>query len=174
MSRSFLWCCESWTLTVHDKRRIQTTELAMLRRFAGPRRRPQEDYIEWLRRATHAAENERNKAGITSWVAAASMKKWTWAGHVARMNEHRWASRLTTWRDSVWWSGQDQRTTASRPMRSRAGHFTRWETDLCKFVKVLGWNHWRLQARSLTTDEWNSFKEQFAAAACKSLRQRVE
>ena len=58
----------------------------MLQMFAGPRRRPQEEYVDWLRRATHAAEGERDKAGIKSWVAAASIRKWMWVGHVARMD----------------------------------------------------------------------------------------
>ena len=174
MSRSFLCCCESWTLTAQDKRRLQTTERAMLRRFAGPRRRPQEEYVDWMRRATYSAEDERAKAGIASWVVAASRKKWMWAGHVTRMSEHRWASRLTSWRDSVWWSDQDQRTSAPRPLRSRAGHFTRWEAEVCKFASSLEWGHWKLKARSMSTEDWNSFREPFAAAACKSLRRRVD
>ena len=133
VARSVLWCCESWTLTVAEKRRLQSTERAMLRRFAAPRRAHDEDYLSWLSRSTHSAERARDSAGINSWNVAASLRKWSWAGHVARMHAHRWASRMTTWRDSVWWAEQDHRSSPSviRPMRARVGHFTRWETELC-------------------------------------------
>ena len=133
VARSVLWCCESWTLTVAEKRRLQSTERAMLRRFAAPRRAPDEDYLVWLSRATHSAENTRDSIGIKSWNVAASLRKWSWAGHVARMDVHRWASRMTAWRDAGWRAEQDHRSSPSvvRPMRARAGHFTRWGGELC-------------------------------------------
>ena len=49
VGRSMSWGCESWTLTLKDKQRLQSVERAMLRRFAGPRRNGHEDYIIWLR-----------------------------------------------------------------------------------------------------------------------------
>ncbi len=85
VGRSVLWCCESWSLTVKQKHRLQTTERAMLRRFAGPRRAPEEDYITWLRRATHSAEAVRDQAGISSWIKYASFRKWSLGGHVEAM-----------------------------------------------------------------------------------------
>ena len=126
VGRSVLWCCESWSLTFRQKQRLLITERAMLRRFLAPRRSPVEDYITWLRRATHHAETMRDEAGIKGWVNYASCQKWMWGGHVVRMNAHRWVSRLTQWRDEVWWREQDYRITA-RPVRSRPGHFNRWE-----------------------------------------------
>ena len=169
-----MWCCESWLLTVRDRQRLQSVERSMLRRFAGPRRAPDEEYVAWLQRSTRSAEHARDSAGISSWNVQVAFRKWGWAGHVARMNQHRWASRLTFWRDSEWWGQQDHRTSGvvSRPMRSRQGHFSRWETELCKFSETQAWPDWRQRAGQLTTPEWNAFCKQLAAFACKSLKRR--
>jgi len=176
VGRSLLWCCESWTLSLKEKQRLQSTERAMLRRFAGPRRAPDQEYIDWIREATHRAEKSRDEAGIRSWCAAAAFQKWHWAGHVARMSDHRWAARMTKWRGSEWWVAQDQRSSKStpRPMRARPGHFTRWEEELVKFSTNMGWGHWKKAASERSTAEWNSFSGTFSAIACKSLTRRVD
>jgi hypothetical protein len=163
VGRSVRWCAESWTLSRKEKQRLQSTERAMLRRFAAPRRAPGQEYIEWLRHATHCAETARDEAGIRSWCASAGFQKWSWAGHVARMNAHRWAARMTKWRNSAWWTAQDHSTSLSnpRPMRSRAGRFTRWETDLCKFAATQDWADWAAKATSISTSDWNSFADAF-------------
>ena len=43
VTQTALWCCESWLLTQKEKQLLQTTQHAMLRRIAGPRRRPDEE-----------------------------------------------------------------------------------------------------------------------------------
>ena len=176
VTRSALWCCESWTLTVHQKRKLQSAERAMLRRFAGPRRAPREEYLDWLRRSTYAAEAARDAAGLRSWNADASSRKWHWAGHVARMNDHRWASRLTVWRNAAWWAKQDHGTSPNvvRPMRARAGHFTRWESEVRTFAQGLARNYWNINAAELMKAEWNSFANDFCSYANKSLQKRVD
>ena len=173
VARLVLWCCESLSLTIKQKQRLQTTERAMLRRFAGPRRAPEEDYISWVRRATHSAEAVRDRAGIKSWVKSAAFQKWSWAGHVARMDVHRWAPRLMRWRDEVWWREQDHGTSASaaRPMRARSGHFNRWEQGLSKYAKTIQQEDWKSFAGALSTEIWNSHGLHFSDFSCKCLRQ---
>jgi hypothetical protein len=169
VSKSMMWACESWTLTVKDKQRLQSVERAMLRRFAGPRRNSTEDYIPWLSRATHAAEQARNSVGIKSWTDSVAAKRWSWAGHVARMYAQRWASRLTKWRGSDWWKGQDHDTNSGRPLRARAGHFRRWENELVKFATHIGWNSWWQTAQTMTTPSWNNYCADFIAFANRSV-----
>jgi len=131
------------------------------------------NYIVWLR---GVAEVARDTAGIRSWIIQAARCKWSWAGHVARMNKHRWASRLTIWRDSRWWAEQDHRTShaAVRPLRSRPGHFSRWEAELCKFSLTQGWPDWRQKAAEISTEQVNEFSTNFAAFANKSLKRGSE
>ena len=82
-----LWGSESWTLTVAEKLKFRGVERSMLRRFAGPRRAPEEEWLTWIKRATKAAVQAADKAGIKSWVYQHARVKWNWAGHVARMEE---------------------------------------------------------------------------------------
>ena len=140
--------------------------------FVAPRRAPDEDYLAWLSRATHSAESARDSVGIKSWGVAASLRKCSWAGHVARMNAQGWASRMTAWRDSVWWAEQDHRSSPSviRPMRARVGHFTRWEAELCKFSSSLDWPHWWNSAAEVSTVEWNTYSERFSQFVMKSVQ----
>ena len=69
-----LWCCESWTLTRQLKQTVRKTQGAMLQRFACPRRRPEEEYIDWIRRATCQAELEASQARVRMWLQAALMQ----------------------------------------------------------------------------------------------------
>jgi len=146
----------------------------MLRRFAGAKRRPNEAYVEWIVRATRFAEDNRNSSGVKSWNEAILCKKWSWAGHVARLNAHRWAQRLSKWRDHEWWQSQDQSTSAIRPKRAREGHFARWETEVTNCAAHLDWSSSSQKAGTMTTLEWNARCKEFAAFAGRSLRKRVD
>ena len=97
-----LWCCESWLITQPEKRLLKTTLHAMLRRIAGPRRRPLEDWLDWIKRSTRQAVAAARKLGIRLWHEAHLRVKWNWAGHVLRMSPDRLARRATVWRDSSW------------------------------------------------------------------------
>eukprot|EP00973_Karenia_brevis_P085325 11841722-Karenia_brevis.AAC.1 len=59
-----LWCAESWTLTVRQKRRLRTIQRHMLRTIAGPRRHADEDYLKWIRRASEQAEERARTAKV--------------------------------------------------------------------------------------------------------------
>ena len=89
----------------------------MLRRIVGLGRRPDEDYIDWLQRATHKAEQLASDAGLVNWVHSHLLSKWHWAGHVARRLADTWISRTASWRDSDW-----QSSVAESGMATRKGH----------------------------------------------------
>eukprot|EP00973_Karenia_brevis_P023276 3205690-Karenia_brevis.AAC.1 len=56
-----------------------------------------ENYVDWIRRATHIAENAMSKAKVEDWVSKQRRLKWSWAGHIARRQDHRWSSEVLTW-----------------------------------------------------------------------------
>ena len=133
-----LWCAQTWTLTSDQKRRLSTTQRDMLRRFAGPRRRAEENWVSWVRRATWAAEAHAVESGVKPWVGEHLKLKHQWAGHVARMKGSMWAHRCTRWRDKAW-----QRQQAHvRAMRVCVRRWTRWEDDLVGFAEHSGWVDW--------------------------------
>jgi len=68
VSQSALWCCESWTLSVAQKRHLRAVQRNLLRRFVGPRRKPNEDYLTWIRRATPIADALARQAGCECWL----------------------------------------------------------------------------------------------------------
>jgi len=87
--RSLLWGAESWTLTLAEKRKARSMQRSMLRRFAGPRRQTDEDFVSWIRRSTRAAVEAAASAGVGCWVRDHLKAKWCWAGHLAPLGEYR-------------------------------------------------------------------------------------
>ena len=148
VTQTVLWCSESWLLTVKEKRLLVTTQNRMLRRIAGPGRRPEEPWVDWIRRSTRAARKHAEHAGIRFWLDSHLKAKWCWAGHVARMQPARLACRSLKWRDSAWWKTEVQGFPTSlrmhRPHRTR---WFRWEDDLKRYASDSGWESWQTVAQ---------------------------
>jgi hypothetical protein len=157
VSKSALWCADSWTLTVKQKRHLRAVQRAMLRRMVGPGRKPNEEYIPWIKRTTHIAEDRAREAGVKCWLRQHLRLKWQWAGKIASMSEERWAYRLTAWRDSTWQS--EHGTATDRPSRSRPGNRLRWEDDLRKYAASKGLDAWRTTAQTSAT--WHAHEDPF-------------
>ena len=126
VGRSVLWGAASWTLCKRDARMLRTVQRDMLRRFAAGRRKHDEDYVDWIKRATAEAEQALERARLKSWHEKQLVAKWRWAGHIARMLQYRqqsWAFKTTCWRDEemiiFWESFHD--AFGNRPFRARAG-----------------------------------------------------
>ena len=161
VSKTALWCADSWTLSVKQKRHLRAVQRAMLRRMVGPGRMPDEEYIPWIIRSTHIAEDRARDAKVNCWLKQHLRLKWQWAGKIANMNEERWAYRLTAWRDSAWQSEHGAET--GRPLRSRPGNRLRWEDDLRKYATSNGFGTWRTAALSNAT--WHDHEDKFIECA---------
>ena len=158
VSKTMLWCSESWKLSVAEKRALRAAQRAMLRKMIGPKRRPDEDYIDWIKRSTKDVEAKANRCGVRCWCESFLSAKWRWAGRVARTEDERWAKRCTTWRDSAWCAAK-----GPRPLRSRQGRHYKWEDDLRQFSTAFGWDAWRSMA--LDEEKWLSHEDDFIAWA---------
>ena len=161
VAMSLLWCSETWALTVKQKRHLRAVQRAMLRKMMHIGRRPEEDYLTWIRRATKKAEEEAKKSGVKCWLSMHLESKWRWAGSLANMSAERWAARTTFWRDSDWWSYQPRGSSSygARPIRSRPGNMLRWEDDLRKYAAQCDLDSWQ-EAASNEAD-WKSHEEAF-------------
>ena len=159
VTQTALWCCESWLLTQNEKRLLQTAQHAMLRRIAGPRRKPGEEWVEWIKRSTRQAVRAAKDAGIRFWRDAHLKAKWTWAGHVFRMADDRLARRAVTWRDSQWQATEYALPASLRLRRPCRTRWFRWEDDLRKYAEHCSWQSWQsvAQNRSAWSDHANSF-----------------
>ena len=163
VGQSVLWCSESWIVTKEEKRLLTTAQNCMLRKIAGPRRAPDEDWVTWVQRSTRIARERALKCKVRLWADAHLKAKWTWAGHVQRMQSDRLAVRATVWRDSEWWRTElllPRSLRITRPCRTR---WFRWEDDLKRYAKHCGWACW--QESAANREVWLKHRDAFAAFA---------
>ena len=170
VGRSLLWGAESWTLTVAEKKKIRGMQRSMLRRFAGPRHEADEDFVSWIRRSTRAAMEAARSSGVNRWVINHLKAKLCWAGHLACMREYRqesWAFKATFWRDSRWRGeyAAGGPLYSVRPLRSRAGRWSRWEDEIVHGYQQFGDDAWSLHAGD--RKRWNGMAQVFADARFK-------
>ena len=113
----------------------------------------QESWVQYIVRATRIAESAMKRVNVTDWVTEQRLRKWRWAGHVARRTDNRWGVRLLYWRP----------TDGSR----RVGRPTvRWTDSIDTFA----WSRlgaapgdWRLYAYDRRG--WEGWAEEFAKDA---------
>ena len=147
VTQTVLWCCESWLITQPEKRLLKTTLHAMLRRIAGPRRRPLEDWLDWIKRSTRQAVAAARKHGIRLWHEAHLRVKWNWAGHVLRMSPDRLARRATVWRDSSWQATEMLLPASLRIRRPARTRWFRWEDELRRYAAQSAQQPWQEAAQ---------------------------
>ena len=148
VTQTALWCCESWLLTVKEKRLLESTQNRMLRKFAGPGRRPEEPWVDWVKRSTRTARKHAESAGIRFWLDAHLKAKWGWAGHTVRMQPDRLACRAAAWRDSEWWKEEMELPASLRHHRPHRTRWFRWEDDLKKYASECAWGSWQSVAKT--------------------------
>ena len=109
-----LYGCAAWTLTSVQERRLTTTRRRMLRWIAGLRRHGlEEDWVDFVKRATHSSEQYAERHGAKDWVLLYKAKKWNFAGKTARQHDGRWSHKLLDW--TPWFRTLPYRTVG-RPM----------------------------------------------------------
>jgi len=86
---SFLYGCETWSLTLREERKLRLFENMVLRRIFGPRR--DEVMGEWRRMHSEKLRDLYPSPNIVRVIKSRRMR---WAGHVARMDEERGVYRV--------------------------------------------------------------------------------
>ena len=88
--------------------------------------------------------------------------KWSWAGHINRLKDNRWTSRVTTWRP------YDKKRRQGRPAK-------RWRDDLDKYWSDTIWQRtaqdrviWRRHAEVFAQP-----RDTTAASACLMMMMRI-
>ena len=62
------------------------------------KRRPEEDWVAFIRRATLWSEDAAEHAGLTPWTEQHRLRVWRLAGRAVSTSDGRWTKRLLTWR----------------------------------------------------------------------------
>jgi hypothetical protein len=154
------WCCESWTPRQDELRKLESARRSMLRKIVGGRRGPQEEWVDWIIRATHKALDWSKRAGVKDWRISHFERKWAWAGHVARKPADTWLYRVTTWRDSAWQRMCEElgHERERRPSRRR---YMKWEDVLRRYCMDGNLRQWTEIAQERET--WRSLADDFIA-----------
>jgi len=84
-----LYGCETWSLTLRDKRRLRVFENRVLRRIFGPKR----DEVTGDWRKLHN-EELNNLYSLPNTIPVIKSRIMRWAGHVAHMGERRGVYRI--------------------------------------------------------------------------------
>ena len=71
---SVLYGSHAWTPRTDEVAQLQTAQNRMLRRICCLPRRPDESWLDWIRRTTHSSRQLANQAGVRDWVFAHAKK----------------------------------------------------------------------------------------------------
>ena len=85
-----LYCCEVWSFTLREERRLRVFENRILRRIFEPKR---DENGEWRRLHNEELHSLYRSLNI---VRVIKYRRLRWAGHVARMEEGRSAFKILT------------------------------------------------------------------------------
>ena len=161
---TLLCACQSWTLTVAQTRQVRAAQRRMQRKLVGGQKRPDEEWLVYMRRETRKAEAAAAKAGCTQWTQKFLMSKWHWAGRIARIDEHRWPELLTFPR-----TVSEEVPIRSRPVRPRRGRpMKRWADDIQQYCTTRNIGTWNDVAQNRLV--WKASAECFADWCLQGLR----
>ena len=122
---------DTWTTTIKMKKKLRVTERAMERIMIGVTRKD---------RVTN--QNLRLKTNVRDIIMEIKIKKWRWAGHLARCQDNRWTQRLTNW-------------TPRTYIRRRGRQCRRWTDELRNHAGVT----WQRKAQD--RQRWKIDEEAF-------------
>jgi hypothetical protein len=103
VTATVLYGSGAWTMTKDREKILRRTMRRMLRQMHGCPRKVQADglmgetWVEWIIRATHAAENVLESLNIPGWVEEQRRRKRQLAERVESCTDNRWSTRLLHW-----------------------------------------------------------------------------
>ena len=159
VSSCVTWCCESWAPIKEELQRLEVARRSMLRKIVCTGRGPAEEWISWIRRATHKALDLASQTGVRKWTTFHGSKKWRWAGHVARRGVDTWLYKVTTWRDSTW-QKHAMDMGGARELRPAGRPSTRWEDPVRTYCARHDLQNWTDLAAN--REQWEAHAESFA------------
>ena len=106
---------ETWSTNKRVEAKLAVAQRAMERRMLG---------ITIADRKTNNWIRQQTK--VRDITAEIKKKKWTWAGHVARMKDNRWTQRLSDWQP------RDGHRNRGRPLR-------RWRDEIDEYWGKINW-----------------------------------
>ena len=153
--KSLSWGLEVLTPTKAQLRKLDSLQLAMVRKMMRSTRAPGEEWLDWQRRTLRSArawirrnrleagrdKQERDPNPFDKWSVKWRRQYLSWAAHLARLPAARLARQVTLYRDLEWWRHQQNAGSVRHPVRFKPW---RWEDrifqDACS-LKLNWWDH---------------------------------
>jgi hypothetical protein len=132
-----LYGCETWSLTLWEKRRVRVFENRVLRRIFGPKR--DEVTREW--RKLHN-EELNDLYFLPTIVRVVKWRRMRWAGHVARMGEDRGVHRVLVGKP-------EEKRPLDKPKR-------RWKDNIKMDVQEVGSDRGDWMELAQDRDRWRA------------------
>ena len=98
-----LYGCSAWALTEAQKQKLQTTQMRMLRRIIGRRRKVEEEtgdietWVSWIKRTTEIAKTKMKEHKIQEWRDTADSRKEKWKARLETLDPGKWAYQAYNW-----------------------------------------------------------------------------
>ncbi|KAJ8705237.1 hypothetical protein PYW07_011064 [Mythimna separata] len=125
------YACQTWKYTNKVKNKINTCQRGMERSMLN---------IKKIQKINH--NKIRSKTKAIDALKYSQKLKWKWAGHAARLKDHRWTKTVTSWK------GPPGKRYRGRP-------FTRWDDD----IKKIAGPEWQQIAQD--REKWKALEEAF-------------
>ena len=160
--RCLSWGLEVLTPTRAQLKKLDSLQLAMVRKMMRSSRAPGEQWLDWQRRTLRSAREwiRRNKveAGrgkldrdpnlFDKWSLKWRRQYLSWAGHLARLPAARLAQQVTLYRNLEWWRRQQASGSVRHPVRFKPW---RWEDRIFQDADLLNLNWW---AHAIARQPW--------------------
>lgn len=128
---SLTYASQTWIFNKKTRKKVITTQRAMERSILNLK-------LRYKKRSTDIRKITR----LVDALEHCKRLKWKWAGHIARMNDDRWAKKITSWKGPV-------------GKRSRGRPKERWQDEILK----LAGKDWTAKACDRTL--WRKMEEAF-------------
>ena len=170
VSPTILYGCETWGLTKRDEQFLRCTQRKMLRTIFGAKRRivsgqegteaPElEPWVDWIKRATHAVENEMSKMNMKNWIQHVRFRKWNYFGRVLAQDMSRWTRIALVWNPALHLDGPCFRSVQCSRIQARPK--TRWMDEFSKFALKLRIDERDLMEMRSNRLEWQNLGKEF-------------
>ena len=170
VSPTALYGCETWSLTKRDEQFLQRTQRKMLRMIFGAKRRivhrHEEDgepelelWVDWIKRTTHAVEDEMSKMKIKNWIQHVRFRKWNYFGRILDHDMSRWTRIAHEWDPALHLDGPCFRSIQCSRVQARPK--TRWVDELSRFTQRIGMHEHELMELRSNQMEWHHLRKEF-------------
>ena len=119
-----LYASATWALTQCMERKLITARRRMLRYVFRIHRKRQdqdnelENWVQFVQNSAHSVDRISETHGLKCWVHTYRLRKWQFAGQLARQQDHRWSRQILEWKPN---GGLG---------RSQGAPKTRWEDQI--------------------------------------------